>query len=411
MERGVGRRAVLGVGGAGLLSPLLALARLDRTGCTHGRLPGIDAPSIWEAAARGSRIVYGSTIATWQFESDATGDVIDHGYAMLHPHHAALLSTEDDLLWWRIRPTPHARLDFTYPDRIYDFAQRHGQLVLGGPGLVWDSGFGDGWRSADLWDIDRKHAEQLLYGTIRAVMNRYRRRTAVWSVVNEAIANHPDAGLHGLRTNVPWFHTIGPDYVERALHHARQADPHGMLMLNDYGYETSTASGSPPLAKMRATLKVIDRLLRRGVPLDAFGVQAHLAARGFHRQFDARLYRRFLRELGDRGLHVLITEMDVLDDGLPKAPHARDVLIADVYRRYLDTALESPHVKAVINFGLTDRYTWLDQESPRRDGAHRRPLPFDRDLQTKPQYHAVYQALAGAPRRRPPTAFTDKPPG
>jgi endo-1,4-beta-xylanase len=398
------RRNLLLGAGTGVLGATAALSSLEPAHAAQTKPKtrlGVHQPALWKAAA-GANILYGSSIATWQIEDDATGKITDHGYAKLHPHHAALLFPEDDLLWWRLRPTPTSGLDFTHPDRIYRFAEKHNQLVYGGPGLVWDDGFGDGWTDDDLWNISEKRARHLLYDTLRAVMKRYRGRTAVWSVVNEAIVNGTDQGHQGLRKDVPWFKTIGPEYVHHAFHEAREADPHGMLLLNDFGYETVSPYGDRPIDKMRKTLKVIDDLQRKNVPLDAFGVQAHLAAQDFHHLFDARQYRHFLRELGDRGLHVLITEMDVLDDGLPKAPHRRDRMIADVYRRYLDVALESHYVKAVISFGLTDRYTWLDEDTPRSDGAHRRPLAFDRNLRTKPQYRAIHDKLAEAPRRPQP---------
>jgi endo-1,4-beta-xylanase len=404
VERGISRRNILLGGGAGMLGAAAGLAPFESAGASvataRTRL-GVHVPPLWKAAVR-SHLVYGSSIATWQIEDDATGKITDPGYARLHPHHAALLFPEDDLLWWRLRPTPHSGLDFTHSDRIYAFAEKHRQIVYGGPGLVWDDGFGDGWTDKDLWDIGEKRARHLLYGTLRAVMKRYRGRTAAWPVVNEAIVNGTDQGHHGLRTDVPWFNTIGPEYVAHAFHEAREADPHAMLLLNDFGYETVNQYGDRPIDKMRATLKVIDRLQKHDVPLDAFGIQGHLLADRFHERFDARQYRHFLRELGGRGLHVLITEMDVLDDGLPKAPHRRDRLIADVYRRYLDVALESHYVKALISFGLTDRYTWLDEDMPRDDGSHRRPLAFDRRLRTKPAYHAIHTKLGQAPRRPQP---------
>jgi endo-1,4-beta-xylanase len=53
----------------------------------------------------------------------------------------------------------------------------------------------------------------------------------------------------------------------------------------------------------------------------------------------------------------------------------------------------------VLSFGLTDRYTWLDEDYPRDDGSHRRPLAFDRHLRTKPAYHAIHTKLAQAPHR------------
>jgi endo-1,4-beta-xylanase len=137
------------------------------------------------------------------------------------------------------------------------------------------------------------------------------------------------------------------------------------------------------------------------VPVHAFGIQAHLLADQFRERFHAKQYRHFLRELADRGLKIFITEMDVLDDGLPAATGPRDRAVADVYRRYLDVTLEERDVAAVINFGLTDRYTWLDEDYPRDDGAHRRPLPFDDELHRKPAFYAISRALHGAPRRRP----------
>jgi endo-1,4-beta-xylanase len=152
---------------------------------------------------------------------------------------------------------------------------------------------------------------------------------------------------------------------------------------------------------MRATLQVIDKLQKDNVPLDAFGIQAHLLADRFAERFDPRQYQHFIGELGQRGLEVLITEMDVLDDGLPKAAAPRDQMVADVYRRYLAAALESPHVKALISFGLTDRYTWLDEDMPRDDGTHRRPLAFSRQLRAKPAYYAIQRELREAPWRHP----------
>jgi len=403
IDHGVSRRNVLLGGGVGVLGAAAGLAPVEAAEAAEARAArtrlGIHVPALWRAAARRG-ILYGSSIATWQIEDDTTGAISDPGYAKLHPHHAALLFTEDDLLWWRIRPTPTSKLDFTHPDRIYAFAEKHHQLVYGGPGLVWDDGFGDGWTDDDLWKIGEKRARHLLYGTLRKVMHRYRGRTAVWAVVNEAIVNGTDTGHHGLRTDVPWFATIGPEYVAHAFHEAREADPHGMLLLNDFGYETVNQYGDRPIDKMRSTLKVIDHLQKHDVPLDAFGIQAHLLADHFHERFHARQYRHFIRELGQRGLHVLITEMDVLDDGLPKAHGPRDRAIADIYRRYLDVALDNHHVKAVISFGLTDRYTWLDEDMPRDDGSHRRPLAFDRHLRTKPAYHAIHRKLAHAPRRK-----------
>jgi endo-1,4-beta-xylanase len=380
------------VGAAGLVAgtglvPSSAEAAA-RAGAAERRL-GLDVPPLWGAAdAHG--LVYGSSIATWQ---------LDKGYSGLFARHAALLFTEDDLLWYRLKPTPDAELDFSFGDQIIEFAERHRQIVLGAH-LVWDEGFGEGWTEDDLFGMSERRARRVLFGTARATLQRYRGRVAAWIVVNEAIVNGRDESHHGLRMDVPWFQTIGPEYVGHAFDIARDEDPHALLVLNDFGYETVNEFGDRPEDKQKATLQVIDRLLDRGHPVQAFGIQAHLLADHFAERFHAPTYRRFLRELEDRGLQVLITEMDVLDDGLPAAPHKRDRMIADVYRRYLDVALEEPVVKTVVSFGLTDRYTWLQEDFPREDGADRRPLAFGQALHAKPQYRAILRQLRHAPDRR-----------
>jgi endo-1,4-beta-xylanase len=223
----------------------------------------------------------------------------------------------------------------------------------------------------------------------------------IWSVVNEAVVNGTDKGAHGLRTDVPWFRTIGPEYVAHAFHVAHETDPDACLVLNDFGYETVNQYGDRPADKRRATLQVLDRLLAHGVPVHALGVQAHLLADDFQERFKARAYRRFLEEVADRGLKILVTELDVLDDGLPANPRVRDRRVADVYRGYLDVALDEPAVAAVMTFGLSDRYTWLQEDYPREDGARRRPLLFDQQLRPKPAYYAVRSRLRHATRRWP----------
>jgi endo-1,4-beta-xylanase len=52
-----------------------------------------------------------------------------------------------------------------------------------------------------------------------------------------------------------------------------------------------------------------------------------------------------------------------------------------------------------MTFGLSDRYTWLQEDYPREDKAPRRPLPYDEDLEPKPAYEALRAALRQAPVR------------
>jgi endo-1,4-beta-xylanase len=347
---------------------------------------GVPGVPLWREAARRG-LVYGTSTATWQ--------ISDAAYARLVAREAAIVWTEDDLLWYRLKPTPQSDLDFSYGDQIVAFAEQNGQLVFGGPGLVWDAGFGDGWTDHDIWGLSEPAARRLLFGTLESVVQHYRGRVAAWVVVNEVIDAYGPAGL---RTDFPWYQTIGPEFIGESFHIAHDQDPNALLFLNEFGFEYDNQYGDKAVDKQRAVLRVLDRLLARNVPVHALGVEAHLEANLFG-GFDPRGYRRFLREVAARGLKIAITELDVLDDGLPPNKTIRDRAVADIYRRYLDVALAEPAVIAALTFGLSDRYTWLQEDYPRDDGAPRRPLPFDDQLQPKPAYRALDAALDSAPRR------------
>jgi endo-1,4-beta-xylanase len=347
----------------------------------------LSAVPLWQAAW-GQGIVYGTSLATWQAD--------DADYLRLVDHEAAILFTEDDLLWWRLKPTPDAPLDFQYGDRFVGIAEQQGQLVFGAH-LVWDEGFGEGWTEDDIWGLDEAAARELMLGTVEAVVGRYRGRVAGWIVVNEAIDAHE---ADGLRRDFPWYETVGPTYIEEAFRAASEADPDALLVLNEFGHETDDEFDTAA-DKRAKTLVVLDNLLDAGVPVQALGVEAHLEADGFADKFDADGYLAFLGEVASRGLAILVTELDVLDDGLPADAAERDQAIADIYGLYLDAALQEPAVATVMTFGLTDRYTWLQEDYPREDGAPRRPLPFDDELRPKPAADALRAALEGADARTP----------
>src|SRR5919109_1423796 len=376
------RRSVVVGGGVAMATLLGGGATAAARALAGGLRPAAVGDPLWQQAyAKG--IVYGSSTATWQFEPDPD-------YSALFQREAGILFTEDDLLWYRLKPTPTSPLDFSFGDRIVAYAEGNGQHVFGAH-LVWDEGFGEGWTEDDLWGMTEQQARDTLFPTVQAEVSRYAGRVKAWVTANEVT----DEG--GIRTNVPWYATIGPEYIAETFQVAHAADPAALLILNEFGFEQGTTAA----ARRAGFLQVIDMLLGQGVPVHAAGIQAHLTYRNFARQFNETAYRAFLAELAARGLTIMISEMDVLDDGLKKDIASRDAGVADVYARYLDVALDEPAVKVFMTFGLSDRYTWLQEDRPRRDGAPRRPLPFDENLQPKPAYDAIAQAFANAPSRPP----------
>ncbi|MEN3282658.1 MAG: endo,4-beta-xylanase [Solirubrobacteraceae bacterium] len=377
-ENGVTRRSVL-LGAAGAVAA-------GALGGAASAFAGGSSPPLWKTALQRG-LIYGSSWSTRLAD--------DTDYGALINREAAILFTEDDLLWYQLKPTPESDLDFSFGDRFIATAERQRQLVFGAH-LVWDEGFGDGWTEDDLFGMDEQTARTVLFGTVKAVVKRYRGRVVAWSCVNEAV---DAAEADGLRKDVPWYQTIGPEYVAQSFRVAHAADPDACLVLNEFGFETDDEFDTAA-DKRSAALRVIDALLAQHVPVHALGVQAHLRAADFAAgKFDPHGYKRFLNDVADRGLAVIITELDVLDDGLPAANGPRDRGVADAYKRYLDAALQVPAVGSVMTFGLSDRYTWLQEDYPRDDGAPRRPLPYDDQLRPKPAYDALSTELSQAVRR------------
>jgi endo-1,4-beta-xylanase len=284
-----------------------------------------------------------------------------------------------------LRPSPTS-FDFTRADWMVKFARTHGMLLRGHT-LVWHESLPDWFKEK----ANSQNAKQFLTQHIERVVGRYAGKMHSWDVVNEAIdiaSGHPDS----LRTT-PWLELLGSDYIEMAFRAAAKADPKALLVYNDYGFEYDTPQDE---AKRVAVLKLIKRLKSKGVPIQALGIQAHLDAA--ETRFSPKKLQKFLRDVANLGLKILITELDVNDTKLPLNFAVRDRIVAKVYDDFLSTVLNEKAVIAVVTWGLSDRHTWLS-DKPRADRAPVRPLPLDANLKPKLAWSAIANAFDRAPKR------------
>jgi endo-1,4-beta-xylanase len=130
---------------------------------------------------------------------------------------------------------------------------------------------------------------------------------------------------------------------------------------------------------------------QRGVPIDAVGIQSHISAGPKHVYGPA--LKAFMADVQKLGLKMMLTEMDVNDRELPPDIPTRDAAVADLYTSYLRTTLANPAVLALLTWGITDKYTWLNHEGARKDGQPERCLPFDADMKPTPAFDAELNAL------------------
>ncbi|MCX7373495.1 MAG: endo-1,4-beta-xylanase [Alphaproteobacteria bacterium] len=315
----------------------------------------------------------------------------DADYARLFATEAEILVPEWEGKWEALQPT-EGTFDLAPLRSIITAAHGHHQRVRG-HALVWHNAMPE-WLPRRLAD-GASAARAALETHFNTILPATRQAIRDWDVINEPIANapgadNPQAGPNPLRES-PWFRALGPDYIEHALRLARSLDPTLRLTLNEYGIEEATPDAE---IKRNRLLALLRRLLDRGTPLDALGIQAHLQLR---RPFDAQHFGRFLAEIRSMGLAIIITELDVREaDQLPPDITARDNAVAQRVREFCSTATQAG-CRTIITWGLTDRHSWLtqDRDVARRDNIPTRGLPFDTELRRKPMWHALAGVLSG----------------
>ena len=347
-------------------------------------LPGLGQAETWgtlkdAAAARG--LLVGCCVPARALRNDPA-------YAALVKQQMNILVAENEFKFGPIHPQP-TTFFFDDADYIINFAEQNG-MKMRGHNFVWH-------RSLPSWfatTVTPANAEQVLVNHIETVGGRYKGRIHSWDVVNEAV--QVSDGLPGGMRNSPWQKVL-PNYIDVAFRTARRVDPHALLTYNDYDIEGEDAAST---AKRAAILDLVRGMQKRGVPIDAIGIQSHIHAGpkpdGSHTYGPA--LTQFMNDVQSLGLKLMLTEMDVNDRDLP-ADATRDAIVADLYTSYLRTTLANKDVLAVLTWGITDKYTWLNHEGARKDGQPERSLPFDADLKPKPAFASELIALRSAPKR------------
>jgi endo-1,4-beta-xylanase len=277
-------------------------------------------------------------------------------YRRLFLRHYSSLTPENAMKMDALAPEP-GRLAFGEADALVRFARRHG-VAVHGHALVWGKQL-PGWVTARAWTA--AELRSYLEGYISSVVGRYRGRVGSWDVVNEPLA--PDGSL---RRNL-WARVLGPGYIADALRFAHDADPGARLYVNDFNIEGRSR-------KTDGMVALLERLRRRGLPLDGVGLQTHLTGSWRHSRAELR---RTMHRYAALGLAVDISEMDVAI-GPGRAALARQ---ARVYRTVASACRDLGACERFTTWGFTDASTWL--------GGSARPLPFSATGAAKPAWRAI----------------------
>lgn len=270
-------------------------------------------------------------------------------------------------------PNARGQYDFSVPDAIVGFAQTN-HIKVRGHNLVWHfqqpEWFSRGkWSKQEMTDIVHEH--------IRTMLTHYKGKVFAWDVVNEAISDSKDP--HEIYRKDNYFDVLGQDYLDMAFRWAREADPKTKLFYNEYG----TEFGGLKFEKMYEMLK---GMKARGVPVDGVGLQMHI---GLGAKSQTKKLASTIRKLGELGLEVQITELDVAMQ-LPSTDKKLQTQ-AEIFGDITAIAMKEKACTALLMWGFTDKHSWLPQFS---DGKRGCGLIFDEQYRPKPAYTAMLKAMA-----------------
>lgn len=282
--------------------------------------------------------------------------------------HYNLLTPTSELKMQALRPGPD-EFNFTRGDEIVAFAQEHNMDVVGHT-LVWYLGIPD-WLQDRV--MSRDEAIAILEEHVTTTVSHFRGQIYVWEVVNEALRND------GTLSENLWYRSIGPEYIAMAFRWAHAADPDALLIYNDFGLETNPE-------KAQGMLQMVRGLVAEDVPIDGVGLQMHVST---ETDLDMETLQTLMEEIGEMGLQVKITEMDVAIGNYEGTREEKLEAQAQVYRDVMGVCLAVDACTSFTTWGFSDAHSWIN-----REGQHD-PLPFDENYQPKPAFFALQSVLMG----------------
>jgi endo-1,4-beta-xylanase len=268
--------------------------------------------------------------------------------------------------------------DFSVADTLLKWAEA-GDMRMRGHTLIW--GKFAGMTYPKIWQnmIDdspdpSRAMKEIMQRYITMVMEHFKGRVGTWDIVNE-----PLGGIE-MYPSI-FFQTLGEEYIDFAFHTAHRVDPECELFLNEQIVDYSGPQGD-------AFLKLLERLLERSVPVHGVGLQTHQ----INKAHDPEELGKYIRAIGEMGLKVEITELDIKLRLFAGDKHPYEAQGEHFYA-IVKVCLNEPACQGVTFWGLTDRQNWMDGVPPFKWTKPNAPHLLDEDLYKKPAYFGVWNAL------------------
>ena len=329
------------------------------------------------------------------------GSAAEYEFSYSDPNYLPTLAREYNILttnWSAIMRTiqpdaasafsPNAGWDFSYADAMVAFAQQNG-MVVRGHNLVGGSQYNPPWFNSGGYSPSDLY--RIMYNRIATEMSHFESNfpgvVQYWDVVNEGVTD----GCGNV-----WVPVGGPGYEEPCLSYiftayqiarevANSINPNIKLVYNEYGAEATYENCATDWWSSSQVCRVyrLVRALKEQGLVDAVGLQMH---GGWP---DSGPVQRNMRQLGELGLEVQITELDYgLSSPTPSESELQEQ--ASVYATVANACVAEPNCSAILTWEFQDSHSWLISYF----GLYA-PLPFDTNYNPKPAYFALESTLGG----------------
>jgi len=322
--------------------------------------------------------------------NDVSGSQVRNKFLQRHFN---VLTCENNMKPDQIAPGKGS-YSFSTADSMVNSAIASGFKVVGHT-LLWHSQI-PSWQR-DLASEAKETALKEMKDYITKVADHFKGRIYSWDVLNEVFPDGVSANADWtkvMRTNNPWYASIGSDFVYEGFLAARLADPNAILYYNDYNTD------SPSKAKMihdmvKAVNERYSALSAGSKPagdppgrllIEGIGMQEH-----HNTSIGADRIKTTLNLFRTLGVIISVSELDVLAQSWGEYSSQTKITSegrerqAQLYGEYMKVYLDNKDIiERVSLWGVTDTQSWR---------ARGEPLLFKGNGMAKPAYHSFVGAL------------------
>ncbi len=221
---------------------------------------------------------------------------------------------------WYANEGSEGNVTYAAADEVLAWADERG-ITMRGHTIFWAP---ERWQPNWVQGLTGEPLRTAVENRLESAVTHFQGRLAHWDVNNEM--------LHGSF----FADRLGADIRDWMFTRTRELDPDVKLFLNDYNVLSWTET--------EAYAAQLQGFLDRGVPVDGIGMQGHF------RSVDPLAVQERLDRMGEFGLPLWITELDVLE---------ADVEVrADALEAVLRMAYSHPAVEGILLWGFWEGNHW-----------------------------------------------------